>query len=93
VTAIVALETNDSAVQVMGDETLRTVARELVRLDQLDYRLDGEGEHQDSAARDGEAITAQDAAMTQKASTEWNSCVAQLTKAEVEFKAVTGQTE
>ena len=26
-----ALETNDSAVQVLGDETLRTIARELVR--------------------------------------------------------------
>jgi type I restriction enzyme R subunit len=35
-----ALETNDSAVQVLGDETLRTIARELVRLVRQNATID-----------------------------------------------------
>ncbi len=35
-----ALETNDSAVQVLGDETLRTIARELVRIVRANVSID-----------------------------------------------------
>ena len=49
-----ALETNDSAVAVLGDETLRSIARELVETVQAerDDRLDGEGERAGEAPRD-----------------------------------------
>ncbi len=35
-----ALETNDSAVKVLGDETLRTIARELVRAVRKNVTID-----------------------------------------------------
>ena len=35
-----ALETNDSAVKVLGDETLRTIARELVDTVRLNVKID-----------------------------------------------------
>lgn len=35
-----ALETNDSAVQVLGDETLRTIARELVKAVKANVTID-----------------------------------------------------
>src|SRR3989304_5640300 len=35
-----ALETNDSAVKVLGDETLRTIARELVRAVRQNVSID-----------------------------------------------------
>jgi len=35
-----ALETNDSAVQVLGDETLRTIARELVETVRRNVTID-----------------------------------------------------
>jgi type I restriction enzyme R subunit len=49
-----ALETNDSAVRVLGDETLRTIAREN-RSRERDDRLDPPRERLRSAARSGEA--------------------------------------
>ncbi len=56
-----ALETNDSAVKVLGDETLRTIARELVetvRSERHD-RLDGPRERPRAAARPREAHPAE----------------------------------
>ena len=43
-----ALETNDSAVKLLGDETLRTIAQELVEtvMKERHHRLDGERERQ-----------------------------------------------
>ena len=52
-----ALETNDSAVKVLGDETLRTIARELVETvrAQRHDRLDAARERARAAARAGQA--------------------------------------
>ena len=48
-----ALETNDSAVQVLGDETLRAIAQELVQTvrNNVDHRLDPAGERARPPAR------------------------------------------
>ncbi len=56
-----ALETNDSAVKVLGDETLRTIARELVqdRARERDDRLDPARERARPAARAREAHPSQ----------------------------------
>ena len=56
-----ALETNDSAVKVLGDETLRTIARELVedRSRERDDRLDPARERARSAPRAREAHPSQ----------------------------------
>ena len=56
-----ALETNDSAVKVLGDETLRTIARELVRdrAHERHDRLDAARERPRAAPRAGEAHPAQ----------------------------------
>ena len=56
-----ALETNDSAVQVLGDETLRAIARELVRdrARQRHDRLDTARECPRAAPRPGETDPAQ----------------------------------
>ena len=52
-----ALETNDSAVQVLGDETLRAIAQELgpERPQQRHHRLDAAGERAGAAPRPGPA--------------------------------------
>ena len=52
-----ALEVNDSAVQVLGDETLKTIAQELVKAipPQRHHRLDRAGSGAGQAAGDGEA--------------------------------------
>ena len=56
-----ALETNDSAVQVLGDETLRAIARELVDTvrSNVHHRLDAAGERPSQAPGDGQAHPAQ----------------------------------
>ena len=55
-----ALEVNDSAVNVLGDETLRTIARELVdTVEERDHRLDREGIGACQAPRYREAHPAQ----------------------------------
>ena len=52
-----ALETNDSAVQVLGDETLRTIAQELVETvrRKRHHRLGGEGEREGGNEKRGAA--------------------------------------
>ena len=56
-----ALGVNDSAVQVLGDETLRAIARELVETvrHQRDHRLDDAGERPRQAPRAREARPAE----------------------------------
>ena len=56
-----ALEVNDTAVKVLGDDTLRNIARELVedRTQEYDDRLDGEGKRASEAAVARQAIAAQ----------------------------------
>ena len=56
-----ALETNDSAVQVLGDETLRDIARELVqnRAQQRHHRLDAARECPRQPAPTGQTHSAQ----------------------------------
>ena len=52
-----ALETNDSAVKVLGDDTLRTIAQELVETVRRNATigLDGAGQHQGWDAERGKA--------------------------------------
>ena len=56
-----ALEVNDSAVKVLGDDTLKTIARELVagRAQQRHHRLDDARERPRQDPRDGQAHPAQ----------------------------------
>ncbi len=54
-----ALETNDSAVKVLGDETLRTIARELVKTVRANVTIDPPRERPRSAPRAREAHPSQ----------------------------------
>lgn len=55
-----ALEVNDAAVRIMGDEVLRQIAHELVdAVAQCDDRLDGQGKRSRQAPGDGEAHLAE----------------------------------